>query len=661
MLRGTGRSTIRLVPHMKHCTFGAARSMPAGYLFLHNRYFSYAVFFVLNSFVLPGMLSDGLHAQQDDSVRVYYLDPVDVTAARATIPLGEFPMQKDRLGAVLESAGLSIVRKGVFFAQDIYAAGMKRAEIPIIIDGERYHSACPMRMDAPISRVNPLEIAALSLQTVPADLQAGLGGIVSVTRSRPSGDLRVQAHATQLAGANDATDLALMTDYAGQRLSLRYARGAPYESGGGRDFASLYNYRANTPFLFAEAGYAGGAGDWEFAASWMYSEDIVFPYLLMDERYSRVSHASVAWRGVKLYVNHTDHMMNNDLRVSGMHMQSDTRNITVGLRAPDMELYYRYWNADNRLVGPAATLENNMLPAIGLLAGAWQYTHAFSSWTLSGRMGFAWYGTGNEDALDLPRELYPSAEATRVFPTGAVHLSHRLPLASSVIWSNTIGVAGEAPEAEALYVNVRRFAGKPYWSGNPTLSQPLRSSLRSVFILDDFSLEGSAAWIAGYVAPVGRAIDGQRYQTFDNINALLLHAALRYRNEWVDTRIAWTWGENTANGAALAEIIPLRIRTRLRSPLWLKQRVYVTHTYENAQYRIDATVLETPGAAWNRIDIGVGGAWRHLGYSLEVENVLNHEYARHLSYVRDPFSSGYRVVEPGRTLRLGLRWVYDGK
>ncbi len=38
--------------------------------------------------------------------------------------------------------------------------------------------------------------------------------------------------------------------------------------------------------------------------------------------------------------------------------------------------------------------------------------------------------------------------------------------------------------------------------------------------------------------------------------------------------------------------------------------------------------------------------------ALEVNNLTNELYYQHLSYLRNPYSSGMRVYEPGRTIRL---------
>ena len=87
-------------------------------------------------------------------------------------------------------------------------------------------------------------------------------------------------------------------------------------------------------------------------------------------------------------------------------------------------------------------------------------------------------------------------------------------------------------------------------------------------------------------------------------------------------------------------------------------KLYVQHTYENAQKRIDETFNEFAGSAWNKIDLGMSYSLDNILFGLDAENILNHNILKHLSYVRDPFASGMRVIEPGVSYRLSLRYNY---
>ena len=117
--------------------------------------------------------SECLMGQDKDSVKTYTLKQITIFGNKYSIDKNEFPVEKDNLNSVLSLGGFSVIRKGVFLAQDVYADGLKRGDYTIVVDGERYHNACPMRMDAPLSRINPIEIKSVEFVKSSANLQSG--------------------------------------------------------------------------------------------------------------------------------------------------------------------------------------------------------------------------------------------------------------------------------------------------------------------------------------------------------------------------------------------------------------------------------------------------------------------------------------------------------
>ena len=53
-----------------------------------------------------------------------------------------------------------------------------------------------------------------------------------------------------------------------------------------------------------------------------------------------------------------------------------------------------------------------------------------------------------------------------------------------------------------------------------------------------------------------------------------------------------------------------------------------------------------------------GMKYKGLSISAGVENVFDRLYLEHLSYQRDPFSSGVKIPEIGRNLYLNLSWTF---
>jgi iron complex outermembrane receptor protein len=119
------------------------------------------------------------------------------------------------------------------------------------------------------------------------------------------------------------------------------------------------------------------------------------------------------------------------------------------------------------------------------------------------------------------------------------------------------------------------------------------------------------------------------------------------------TRLAPTPGD----AGDLPEIPPIKAQVRLRFDTG---RVATTAELVGAarQSRVDATLLEesTPGyATLNlRARVRLARAYATIG----VDNIFDQAYIEHLSYQRDPFRSGARIYEPGRTLSANLEWRF---
>ena len=362
-----------------------------------------------------------LIAQDNDSVKTYTLKQITVFGNKYSIDKNEFPVEKDNLNSVLSLGGFGVIRKGVFLAQDVYADGLKRGDYTIVVDGERYHNACPMRMDAPLSRINPIEIKSVEFIKSSANLQSGLGGTISINKRLPKDNFDFEASVTQSIGKSNETDISLLTEKLNHRISLRYNQGIPYKTANDKSFKDLYGYKSNSKYQFGEASVYGIANDWKYTGSIMYSQDVSFPYLQMDERKSIVYNGSLSYQDYKLYFNYTDHLMNNDLRVSAMFMETKARNLTLGMASKYFELYYRHWDADNnmRMANGSMPIYNNILPKINLYSGNLFYQAKEDNFLLTGKVGLAYYNIGNTDVLNFYYNIYKNAKSDRIFlPTG---------------------------------------------------------------------------------------------------------------------------------------------------------------------------------------------------------------------------------------------------
>ncbi len=99
----------------------------------------------------------------------------------------------------------------------------------------------------------------------------------------------------------------------------------------------------------------------------------------------------------------------------------------------------------------------------------------------------------------------------------------------------------------------------------------------------------------------------------------------------------------------VAEMPPLRGRVAAR---YDDGRFFgsVEGVFAADQNRVDASLNEAQTPGWGVMNASVGVRQGRLRLTAGVANAFDRLYTDHLSYQRDPFRSGVRVPEPGRSL-----------
>jgi iron complex outermembrane receptor protein len=594
-------------------------------------------------------------AQTTDSLATYWIEPIEVVGQRIFVGQQRIPIEKDNLSGVLNRNGFKLIRKGVFFAQDVYADGLKRGDINVVIDGERYQSACPNRMDSPLTRVSPFSLRSIELVKTSASVQSGLGGVVHFERRKPDAPFTMTAGIAGSGAAKRSSDALVAAEGRNHRVSMRYAEGDPYTDADDRTFADLYDYRDDFPYRLAEGDFIGGSGSATYGASFAYTQDVSFPYLLMDERTNEVYNASAGWGKHKAYVNYTDHVMDNAMRTGATRMETRATNVTVGAVGGWYDVYFRNWDADNEFRLPADTLRNKMIPDTRTFSGALFQSIAAGPFRFAGKIGGVSHRMGNEARLSFYRPLYPDATSDRFFVTYGASVTYARAFRSGWGAAWMLESASESPQTEALYIAVQKPMNKPWWSGNPTLGQPFRATLRGSVRYRPIRLELYGTYIWDYAHLTANVANATQYMTYGNIDAGLVGFNLNASWAYLDVLVTYTWGENRSAGTRLAEIAPFSLSARVKSPRYHSLDGFVEATYNDAQNRIDESLAERATPSWYRVDIGGSCAYRGLVLTLDVDNVTNELYYQHLSYLRNPFTSGVPVWEPGTAVTLGLR------
>lgn len=597
------------------------------------------------------------NAQAQDSIKTYNLPSIEVVARKNIQPTDKFSYGTNYESSLFNKNGFNTLRRGANYTQDLYVEGFKRSDIKVVVDGEQYHNACPNRMDVAASRINPLEMDFVDLSKSGSVNNSGIYGKLEYHRSPISDNVKVKSFGMINTGASADYDLGATLDFLKTNLSVRYSQGRPYKNAESKSYKDLYQYKDNYKYGYGNVGLRHRIKDWQIGASVSYGDKISFPFLQMDEIQTKIFNGSVSYKENKIYFNYTDHLMNNTLRQSTMFMESNAKNLTVGLSGKYYELIFRNWKADNVMKMMANSISNNQMPNINQLGGVLSYSLDIMPIRLSVKAGTQYFIIGDEDRIDFYNKLYPEVGANNFYLTAALNANSVAEISKDFISSISAEVATDAPETEQMYIAIERMGTNPNWSGNPNLKQPVKISFRTSFIYKFFNIEGFANHISNYVNVVKKPITGKAVMTYENINANIMGINTGIDFNFLESNLSFLYGENLTNSSALPEISPLAVTTTLSLPEILGLKISATHHYENAMKRIDPLLNESTSAAWNTVSVNLSYNIRNVVLNFEIDNVLNHNYSRHLSYARNPFASGMKVYDPGRSFRFTI--YYD--
>lgn len=566
-------------------------------------------------------------------------------------------IDQTRIEQILLGSPFRLIRRGTGTVSDLYVDGMKRGDIAITIDGERYTTACPNRMDTRVGQMDLLEIESVKMSRGGASLQSGLAGQVDFRRRSPGSERRLNGRMVGSFENADEYEGSFSWEQHRMRFGARIRLLSPYTDADGGTFVDRYGYadEFDTEIHEVRAHAAHDRGDVYLA--YESSSDVLFPYLLMDERENDHVQVSGSWGGHRIYFNHTKHLMDNALRRSHTmtDMVTDAQNTHFGAVGRLYDLQIRHWDADNRITpvtNPALEKNNRMLPDVWRMGATFRQQVGVRNdpWLIA-RAGLVRTWAGDKSVQDLYRVLEPNARTEHWSVPVGLTMSKRWSLSGKSLFGVALDGSTAPAGIEQLFIATDKPGTKPDWVGNPKLPDPARLTLRVAWQQRYLQCEifGSRVW--NYTYLVKRKVEGAMYQTYDGVDAWLAGTNALAHWRWFETGVQWNWGEKVDTKKPLAEMQPVSLHLAAEKSYqeWTGRVVY---RHAAGQGRIDPLLDETPTGAWNRLDLEL--SWKRPGYRLAIEawNVTNVLYSQHLSYLRSPFASGERILEPGRVFRL---------
>lgn len=626
------------------------------------------------------------------------------------------------MGEALETVpGFASVTKGAI-ANDIILRGQQRDNINVFLDGVRLYGGCPSRMDPPSFHFDFAEVDSIEIIKGPYDLyNAGsMGGMVNaVSKNPPTG---TAAEVTGTYGSFNLINLSGSASQATEDsfflAGYAYKSSDVPESGNGKLITDIYPIASNNRYLpqfiddgayqintfWAKGGTTVGPSKIGLNYSYQDAEDVLYPFLKMDAEYDRthrvnftsttkISGSALEEINFQAWWNKVDHLMNDKFRVSSTPSMMVTRDVMMetdsttqvygskfnakiaageGLLEVGVDYYNRNWDATNISAMSAAYTPQPMLPDVDadnfgafgkysqplgakfkLSGGARiDYTDITANALSATRLN-TFYATHNGPGLSN------STEFTEV--SGNIQLTW-LPKDGIEIFTG-FGSGVRTPDAQELYIGLQRM-GNNSWVGNPNLDASRNNQLdvgvkfsgdsyylnTSVFysMLDNYinltdSMAGTAKTYQNIDAEMyGGEIAGQYALPFD----LFLRGTLSYVR-----------GENSDTDAPLVEIPPMNGSAAIRYDVG-SYFVEISERFAAEQDRVDASLNEEKTSGWAVTDIKGGASWGKWSATGGVNNLFDKQYVTHNSYLRDPFSAGVKVPEPGLLAYVTFAYKY---
>ena len=640
------------------------------------------------------------------------LEGIEIKAKKDTLTPFEIreSFAKDPAEALTKIEGVWKLRKGGI-ANDIVLRGFQRGNLNLLIDGIRIYAACPNRMDPPAFHVDFSEVKDIEVVKGAFDVRnyGSLGGTVSIRTQKPPQGLRGKINLS--AGSFSYLNPSVSVSYANRKfyvlLGYSYRYSKPYRDGKGKRFTEYANYKEKdiTSFsintLWTKVGVKPSK-DSELSLSYTAQRvrDTLYPYLMMDSPKDDADRLRLSLNygklKVLLYNTRVDHLMNNSKRNAPFLMETRAKTNTYGVKAEfslrgnlsfGFEAFNWNWKATTTMTGKS----QNTIPDVDLKnVGAFVEYKKLLSPKLTLTAGLRIDSSKTEADKTLANtKLYYVYHNTRktskrdTYPSGNIKLSYRTSKNLEVFAG--LGYSVRVPDAQERYFALNRMgdleAKLGDWVGNPELNPPKNAELdlgvswRSGRISAEAQVFYSRVkdFITLYkqtaVNPLSTDKDSNTFaRSYANTDATLFGGEAKLSYAITDTLfflggLSYVRGKKDTKpqlgirDGDLAEIPPLRTRLALRYDNG-ESFAELEGVFSSTQSNVDSDLGETKTSGYGIINLRLGREYKRFRVTAGVENLLDKFYYEHLSYLRDPFSTGTKVPEPGRSFYLNLSYSF---
>jgi iron complex outermembrane receptor protein len=622
----------------------------------------------------------------------------DVGAAMAAVP-GIWPLRKGGI------------------ANDVVLRGLQSRDLNVLVDGDRVHGACPNHMDPPPFHVDFAEVERVQVGKGPFDVrnQGSLGGVVNLITRDPEPGLRFSPSVSL--GSFGYVNPSGTLSWAGERASVlggfSWRVADADRDGDGLRFTERANYRPE--FVDARA-FSVGTGwvrarytpsfDTTLEASYTRqgARNVFYPYLMMDAPRDDTDRFSVSFESrrarkhtitlvtAQAYVTRVDHWMDDSRRLTSVGAPRDWAMGTqadavtwggklggrIGRTTAGVEFYRRHWDAETFLRGRGYASQPSIpgvdVDVVGLYA---EYSRILGDRVLLEAGGRYDISTSTADQAKANTDLAFAYLGTRSLsardhlPSGKLRVAWR-PV-DTLQLSLAVGHTARVPEPSERYFALQRMGSD--WVGDPELEPSRNTGV-------DAAVAWRGAWatlrasvfvsrIADFItvreAEIQSPLPGlvnSKARTWANVDATLVgsEASLSFvlhRHLFLSGDLSWVRGRQDPRPEVhilsenLPEMPPLRATVGIRYDD-SRHFAVVNLIAAGRQDRVDTDLGEEPTPGYTTVNVAVGHRRGPAALTVGATNLLDKAYFPHLSYQRDPFRTGARVWDPGRSLYANL-------
>ena len=606
--------------------------------------------------------------------------------------------------------GINSVRKGAI-ANDIVLRGFSRDNINVLIDGMRIYGACPNRMDPNSFHIDFGEIEKISVLKGPFDVKnpGSLGGLVEIKTTRPEKGWRgsVNVFTGSYKNINTSFNTSYSDDKVDALFGCAYRYSLPYKDGDGDRITELYSasspnrykdgeeddkvYSINT--FWSKFGFNLLANHrLEIGYARQEADDIIYPYLLMDAVYDDTDRLNVKYEisdisncikklKAQFYCNQVKHDMTDERRVSstgftsgymmrcyaeaktfGGKLESDIA-VYSGRLTSGIDYYFRNWDAEN--TSPAGT--QKMMPDVDLnnIGAFCEYRRPLKKnlkLTIGARVDQS-RSKANDDRSDLYNMYCGTRDRkeTDSYAGGNIQLTYRM--VENIELFAGLGHVTRPPGPDERYIAMKKPSSIPNWVGNPKLD-PVKNREFDIGIKYNIGsrVYGKATFyyadIKDFITVCNITGPVKNARSFKNVDAALYGGEASFNlflpfDLIFESGLSYTWGKDDTSDKPLSEISPLTGRISIRYDIE-KYFIDVESIFADDQHRTDSDLNEEKTPGWAIVNFKAGTNYKNLNIFAGIDNIFDKQYVEHLSYQRDPFRTGIKVPEIGRSFYVSI-------